>query len=206
MDLLFANRELTSGDAVVHLDHGLARYDGEEVVEIDGDRQELIKLTYRNGGKLMLPAEQRGNLWPYGSRAEILRLDRLNHGDWVANRDRLISEIKVSKQSLAMEANERLSARVSSLKPDRDLLETFSKAFPHEETEDQLRVIGEVKCDLASDIPMDRLIVGDVGFGKTEVVLRAAAIAVFSGAQAVIAAPTTVLARQPFEDGSSHSA
>ena len=198
-DLLFGSDTLEPGDAVVHFDHGLARYGGTETVEIEGTSQQMTVFVYRNGGKLMLPAEEGRDFFPYGAPAADLTLDRLNAGDWVARRDEMIAELHDSADRLVEEDRARRAHTARPLVPDAERMEAFAATFPHAETGDQSRAIAAVLGDMAHDVPMNRLLIGDVGFGKTEVAVRAVAAAVLAGHQAILAAPTTVLARQHVE-------
>ena len=197
---LFRRGALAPGDGVVHFEHGLAAFDGTETVEVpDGEggafRQRLIRLRYRNGGKLMLPEAEMAHVWRFGAPAESLSLDRLKSGDWLKRRDALIVELRQAARDLAAEYRRRRGRPAPAAEPD-GRVEAFERDFPHEPTGDQARAFERVAADMAQTRPMDRVVVGDVGFGKTEVALRAVAAAAFAGRQAVVAAPTTVLARQ----------
>jgi transcription-repair coupling factor (superfamily II helicase) len=197
--LLFGDEALRPGDAVVHFEHGLARYGGEETVELGDAAQVLTTFEYRHGGKLMVPAEEGRDFWPFGAPADDLMLDRLKTDDWVKRRDEMIAELRAGADRLLEEGRARRARVARPLVPDAEAYAALAAAFPHDETEDQARAIASVLADLARDVPMDRLLVGDVGFGKTEVAIRAAAAAALSGHQVVMAAPTTVLARQHAE-------
>ncbi|MBS1301153.1 DEAD/DEAH box helicase [Loktanella sp. SALINAS62] len=198
-DLLFGDDALERGDAVVHFEHGLAKYDGQEKYDLGDTTQTLTTLIYREGGKLTLPAEEGRDFWRYGAPAEDLSLDRLKAGDWIRHRDAMIVELRQSAEHMLEEDKRRRSAKAQSLTPDAERFAAFVQAFAHEPTVDQDHTFAVVADDLAATEPMNRLLVGDVGFGKTEVAMRAAAAAVLSGHQVVIAAPTTVLARQHFD-------
>ncbi|WP_165351964.1 DEAD/DEAH box helicase [Salipiger sp. IMCC34102] len=197
-DLLFGDDALEPGDAVVHFEHGLARYDGEEECDLGDAHQTLTTFVYRNGGKMMLPAEEGHDFWRFGAPADTLTLDRLKSDDWVRRRDEMIVELRQSADRMVELDRARKAAKASALVPDAKALAAFADGFGHEPTEDQERAIAAVLEDLGRQTPMDRLLVGDVGFGKTEVGLRAAAAAALSGHQVVLAAPTTVLARQHY--------
>ena len=197
---LFAHGELQPGDAVVHFEHGLAAYDGTETLSVpDGEGgkidQTMVRLQYRNGGKLMLPEHEMEHIWRYGAPAENLTLDRLKTDDWTKHRDELVTELREAARDLAAEHHRRRGRPAPKVEPD-ERMAAFEGDFPYEETAHQRRAIAQVAQDLASTVPMDRIVIGDVGFGKTEVALRAAAAVAFSGRQAVIAVPTTVLAHQ----------
>ena len=195
-DLLFGEDALEPGDAVVHFEHGLAAYDGEERVDLGDMEQSLTRLVYRNGGKLLLPATEGVDFWRYGTPADAVTLDRLKTDDWTRRRDEMIAELKDSVDAMMADDAARRSVKAIPVTPDAKALATFAKGFGHRLTADQRRATDHVLADLARDVPMDRLLVGDVGFGKTEVALRAAAATALAGHQVVVAAPTTVLARQ----------
>ncbi|WP_416398598.1 DEAD/DEAH box helicase [Allohahella sp. A8] len=198
-ELLFGSDVLSTSDAVVHFDHGLARYDGEEVVTTGDIEQTLTRFVYRHGGKLMLPATEGKDFWRYGAPAKSLSLDRLKTNDWQRRRDEMIRELQESISLLIVEDQQRRAIPARSITADQQLYERFEQSFQYEETADQSRAVTAVLKDLSTTEPMNRLLVGDVGFGKTEVALRAAAAVVSAGCQVVVAAPTTVLARQHFE-------
>ncbi|MDA8870478.1 DEAD/DEAH box helicase [Rhizobiaceae bacterium] len=193
---LFADAELRKGDAVIHFENGLACFDGRETVEADGEEIDMIRLAYRKGGQLLLPASELEHVWRYGADASDVTLDRLKGSDWASRRDGLVRELTKVAQRLGREFHRRQAEKARKLVPDPGRYEAFAKGFPHELTSDQSRAIDATLSDLRGEHPMDRLVVGDVGFGKTEVAMHAIAAAVFSGAQAVMVAPTTVLARQ----------
>ena len=197
-DLLFGEDALEPGDAVVHLEHGLARYDGHMSCDLGDTDQILTTFEYRDGGKLMLPAVEGQDFWRFGAPADDLTLDRLKSGDWLKRRDEMIAELRESADHMIEMGRARRAHAATPLVPDEKAYAAFADAFAHEPTDDQDRAITTVLDDLALDTPMDRLLVGDVGFGKTEIALRAAAAAALSGHQVIIAAPTTVLARQHF--------
>ena len=197
-DLLFGEDALEPGDAVVHFEHGLARYDGQMDCDLGDERQTLTTFVYRNGGKMMLPAEEGHDFWRFGAPADSLTLDRLKSDDWTRRRDEMIVELRNSADRMVEIDRARKTAKARPVTPDAKAMTAFAKAFGHTPTADQTRAIDAVLDDLAQDRPMDRLLVGDVGFGKTEVALRAAAAAALAGHQVVVAAPTTVLARQHY--------
>ena len=195
-DLLFGEDALEPGDAVVHIDHGLAAYDGTEEVDLGDETQILTRLLYRDGGKLLLPAEEGRDFWRYGTPASEVTLDRLNTDDWVRRRDEMIAELKDSVDAMVQEDEARRSVKATQITPPNKPMKAFGKRFGHRMTKDQRRATDQVLADLARKVPMNRLLIGDVGFGKTEVALRAAAATALAGHQVVVAAPTTVLARQ----------
>ena len=195
-DLLFGEDALEPGDAVVHFEHGLAAYDGEERVDLGDAAQSLTRLVYRNGGKLLLPAQEGVDFWRYGTPADAVTLDRLKTDDWTRHRDDMIAELKDSVDAMLADDAARRSVKAIPVAADDKAMAAFAKGFGHRMTADQRRATDHVMQDLARDVPMNRLLVGDVGFGKTEIALRAAAATALAGHQVALAAPTTVLARQ----------
>ncbi len=187
-------RSLTPGDLVVHVEHGIGRYRGLETVTAAGAPHECIALEYHGGDKLFLPVENIELLSRYGQ--ETGDLDRLGGGAWQAKKSRLKNRIRDMADKLVKVAAERMLREAEVLEPDSAAYERFCARFAFQETEDQLRAIEEVLADLASGRPMDRLVCGDVGFGKTEVALRAAFVTASAGLQVAVVAPTTLLARQ----------
>ncbi|PCH74913.1 MAG: transcription-repair coupling factor [Rhodobacteraceae bacterium] len=189
-------QSLSPGDLVVHLDHGIGRYLGLEVITAAGAAHECLALEYADTAKLYLPVENIELLSRYGHEAGLL--DRLGGGAWQAIKAKLKERIREMADRLIRVAAERALRRAPILEPPPGSWDAFSARFPYQETDDQLRAIGDVIDDLTSGLPMDRLICGDVGFGKTEVAMRAAFVAAMSGVQVAIVAPTTLLARQHF--------
>ncbi|WP_265500800.1 DEAD/DEAH box helicase [Paracoccus beibuensis] len=183
------------GDVVVHEDHGLARLDGIE--SLDGD--EAIRLVFANDERLLVPAHEAGGIWRYGSADAGVTLDRLRGTAWRKRRDATRKALDQLAEQLVALARERSQASAPKLVPPGRDFERFVARFPFPATPDQLAATREALGDMASGHPMDRLVVGDVGFGKTEIALRAAAAAALAGRQVAIAAPTTVLARQHVE-------
>jgi transcription-repair coupling factor (superfamily II helicase) len=189
---------LTPGDLVVHLDHGIGRYRGLETVTAAGAPHECIALEYAGGDKLYLPVENIELLSRYGHEEGLL--DRLGGGAWQAKKARLKERIRDMADKLIRIAAERALRQGPVLAPpDHSDWEKFCARFPYAETDDQLNAISDVLEDMDSGRPMDRLICGDVGFGKTEVALRAAYVAAMSGTQVAVIAPTTLLARQHYK-------
>ncbi|HZH28475.1 MAG TPA: DEAD/DEAH box helicase [Azospirillaceae bacterium] len=192
--------EIATGDHVVHLDHGIGVVQGLETVETDGVPADVLVLEYAQGDRLLVPAADFDRIWRYGGEGAEVRLDRLKGGDaWAARRDALAAEIAVAARDLVRRAKARAKASAPTIEPPRDRMARFAARFGFTETEGQAEAIGAVLADLASGHPMDRLVCGDVGYGKTEVALRAAAAAAFAGYQVAVVAPTTVLARQHLE-------
>ena len=189
-------QSLSPGDLVVHVDHGIGRYQGMEVVTAAGAAHECLLLEYAEQSKLYLPVENIELLSKYGHEEGLL--DRLGGGAWQAKKAKLKERIREMADRLIRIAAERALRRAPVLEAEHHAWEAFSARFPYQETDDQLRAIGDVMDDLESGQPMDRLVCGDVGFGKTEVAMRAAFVAAMSGMQVAVIAPTTLLARQHY--------
>ena len=185
---------LTPGDLVVHVEHGIGRYTGLETIKAAGVPHDCVALEYAGGDRLYLPVENIELLSRYGHEEGLL--DRLGGGAWQARKARLKERIRLIADRLMRVAAERLLRTAPVLEPEHHDWETFSARFPYTETDDQMAAIDDVMADLAAGRPMDRLVVGDVGFGKTEVAMRAAFIAASQGKQVAVIAPTTLLARQ----------
>ncbi|WP_264213506.1 transcription-repair coupling factor [Leisingera thetidis] len=193
-NFLTETQSLSPGDLVVHVDHGIGRYKGLEVVTAAGAAHECILLEYAEQSKLYLPVENIELLSKYGHEEGLL--DRLGGGAWQAKKAKLKERIREMADKLIRIAAERALRKAPVMDPPPHAWEEFSARFPYQETDDQLRTIEDVMEDLHSGLPMDRLICGDVGFGKTEVAMRAAFVAAMSGLQVAVVAPTTLLARQ----------
>ncbi len=199
-NFLTETSSLSEGELVVHKQHGLGRFEALETIEAGGKRHDCLRIIYEGGDKLYIPVENMDMLSRYGSE-EVAKLDRLGSAGWQARTAKLKKRIRIIADGLLKIAAERLVKRSPKFFPMPGLYDEFCGRFPYAETEDQLRAIEEVMEDLASGKPMDRLICGDVGFGKTEVALRAAFTVAASkerSAQVVLAAPTTLLARQHY--------
>ena len=193
-NFLTETQSLSPGDLVVHVDHGIGRYTGLETVDAAGAPHECIMLEYQGGDRLYLPVENIELLSRYGHEEGLL--DKLGGGAWQAKKARLKQRIRDMADRLIRVAAERELRRAPILEPADDMWESFNARFPYEETEDQLTTIEAVLDDLAKGRPMDRLVCGDVGFGKTEVAMRAAFVAAAAGLQVAVVAPTTLLSRQ----------
>ncbi|SDW35688.1 transcription-repair coupling factor [Ruegeria halocynthiae] len=193
-NFLTETQSLSPGDLVVHVDHGIGRYQGMEVVTAAGAAHECLLLEYAEQSKLYLPVENIELLSKYGHDEGLL--DRLGGGAWQAKKAKLKERIREMADKLIRIAAERALRKAPVMDPPTHAWEEFSARFPYQETDDQLRAISEVMEDMHSGAPMDRLICGDVGFGKTEVAMRAAFVAAMSGVQVAVIAPTTLLARQ----------
>ena len=187
---------LAAGDLVVHVDHGIGRFDGLETIAVAGAPHDCLRLAYAGDDKLFLPVENIELISRYGTDAGAALLDRLGGAAWQARKSRLKKRIKEMADELIRVAAARALRAGHTLAPPEGLFEEFCARFPYAETEDQGRAIATTLDDLGSGQPMDRLICGDVGFGKTEVALRAAFIAVMGGKQVAVVVPTTLLARQ----------
>ncbi|MDQ8755633.1 transcription-repair coupling factor [Sphingosinicella sp. LHD-64] len=188
---------LTPGDLVVHADHGIGRYDGLTQIPVQKAPHDCVALTYAGGDKLYVPVENIDILSRYGSESEGVALDRLGGEAWQRRKSRMKERIHEIAGELIKVAAERALRPGAVAEPDTGYA-AFADRFPFEETEDQDRAIADTIGDLGAGKPMDRLVCGDVGFGKTEVALRAAFIAAMSGLQVALVAPTTLLARQHF--------
>ena len=190
---------LTPGDLVVHIDHGIGRYDGLKTLDVAGAPHDCLDLQYGGEAKLYLPVENIDLLTRYGSDSEGAQLDKLGGAAWQARKSKAKERLRVMAEGLIAIAAARATKETGEIDPPTGLFDEFCARFPYEETDDQLNAIGDVLTDLASGKPMDRLICGDVGFGKTEVALRAAFVVAMSGQQVAIVCPTTLLARQHFK-------
>ena len=191
---------LSKGDLVVHINHGVGRFDGLETIEVSGSLHDCLRLIYKDGDKLYLPVENIEMLSRFGDGGEAAALDRLGGSHWQARHARLKKRLKEMAGRLIKIAAQRQLRSAPVLRPPDGLYDEFAARFPYAETEDQRRAIGEVLADMASSRPMDRLICGDVGFGKTEVALRAAFVAALAGFQVAIVSPTTLLTLQHYQN------
>ncbi|HZT50633.1 MAG TPA: transcription-repair coupling factor, partial [Stellaceae bacterium] len=189
---------LSPGDLVVHAEHGIGRYDGLETLEVAGAPHDCLRVVYAGDDKLYVPVENIEVLSRYGSENLDVPLDRLGGVAWQSRKARVKKRIKDIAAELIRVAAERHLRQGEAMPAPPGLYEEFAARFPYPETEDQERAIADTLGDLASGRPMDRLICGDVGFGKTEVALRAAFIAVMDGMQVAVVVPTTLLARQHY--------
>jgi transcription-repair coupling factor (superfamily II helicase) len=194
--LRLAEPELRIGDVVVHENHGVGILSALETTPIDGSDRDAVRLVYHGDASILVPMEEFGRLWRYGSEPEAVTLDRLHTDAWAKKREKVEADIAKAARHLVRLARERQKTMAPVIEPPKGKYAGFAARFPYVLTADQDAAIAEVLADLASGTPMNRLVVGDVGYGKTEVALRAAAAAAFSGHQVVVLAPTTVLARQ----------
>ncbi len=188
-----------TGDLLVHVHHGIGRYEGLLTLDINGSKHDCLELSYDGGDKLFVPVENMDILSRFGSEGSVHLLDKLGSAQWQARKARVKKRLKDIAEKLMAIAARRALETAPSLEASPTLYEEFCNGFPFVETDDQLRVCTEVIEDLSKTIPMDRLVCGDVGFGKTEIALRAAFIAATAGKQVSLVAPTTLLARQHFK-------
>ncbi|WP_237214572.1 transcription-repair coupling factor [Falsiroseomonas oryziterrae] len=188
--------EIAEGDLVVHQEHGIGRYDGLATIEVSGAPHECLRLIYDGGDKLFLPVENIEILSRFGSEAAGVALDKLGGGAWQARKAKAKQRIADMAAALIRVAAERATKQAVSAIPPEGAWDEFCARFPFAETDDQQRAIADVLEDLSAGKPMDRLICGDVGFGKTEVALRAAFCVAMSGSQVAVVVPTTLLSRQ----------
>lgn len=195
---ILAEPELRPGDVVVHEDHGVSILRGIETVVTDGVECDVAQLEYHGGAMLLVPMHDFGKLWRYGSQADKVNLDRLHTEGWQKKRATIARDIRTIARHMMRLAKQRRETQAATIVPPRAEYARFIAHFPHAETPDQLSAVEAVLADLSSGRVMDRLVCGDVGFGKTEVALRAAAAVALSGGQVAVVAPTTVLARQHF--------
>lgn len=197
-----AYTDLVPGDLVVHARHGVGRFEGMERMPVDGVSKDYIKIAYAGGDCLYVPATQLDQVSKYigggGGEAEGRRprIDKLGGSDWARRKGKARKAVRDLAKGLTQLYAERQRRPGHAFAPDSPWQREFEDAFPYEETEDQLRASEEIKRDMESPRPMDRLLCGDVGYGKTEVALRAVMKCILDGKQAAVLAPTTVLAQQ----------
>ncbi|NQV67918.1 MAG: transcription-repair coupling factor, partial [Rhodobacteraceae bacterium] len=187
---------LSVGDLVVHVEHGVGRYNGLQTITALGAPHDCLSLEYADNARLYLPVENIELLSRYGHEEGLL--DRLGSGAWQAKKARLKARIREIAEKLMRIAAERHLRHAPVLEAPDAMWEAFAARFPYQETDDQLSGIQDVISDLEAGRPMDRLVVGDVGFGKTEVAMRAAFVAALAGMQVAVICPTTLLARQHY--------
>ncbi len=190
---------LAPGDLVVHVDHGIGRFVGLQPIHAAGAPHDCLEIHYAESAKLYLPVENVDLLSRYGAEQTNVDLDRLGGGNWQARKARMKSRIREIAGELIKVAAERLTREAERFSVGPGAYDEFCAGFPYEETEDQLTAIDSTIKDIGSGRPMDRLICGDVGFGKTEVALRAAFMVAINGKQVAVVVPTTLLARQHFK-------
>ncbi|MCC6716414.1 MAG: transcription-repair coupling factor [Acetobacteraceae bacterium] len=198
--------EIAEGDLVVHQDHGIGRYDGLVTLQVNDAPHDCLRLLYDGEHKLFLPVENIEMLSRFGSETAGVALDKLGGASWQARKAKMKSRIRDMAGELIRIAAARRLREADIMAPPEGAWDEFCARFPFAETEDQTRAIADVLEDLASGRPMDRLICGDVGFGKTEVALRAAFVAAMAGSQVAVVVPTTLLSRQHFRTFSTRFA
>ena len=198
-DVLSEAASLSVGDLVVHADHGIGRFNGLETIEAVGAPHDCLQLVYHGGDKLYLPVANIELLSRYGADNENAQLDRLGGAAWQNRKARLKKRLLEIAADLIKVAALRELRDAPALEPPTGAYDEFVTRFPYEETEDQAASIEAVQDDLVAGKPMDRLVCGDVGFGKTEVAMRAAFIAAMNGLQVAVVVPTTLLARQHYQ-------
>lgn len=193
-------RDLKAGDPVVHVEHGVGLYRGIETLVREGLREDYLVLTYAGGSRLLVPVQRMDLVQKYvGPEGHRPSLDRLGSGSWKKTTDKVRRAVKEIAGDLLKLYATRRTVRGFAFGPDTDWQREFEAQFPYDLTPDQERAVAEVKADMEAEKPMDRLVCGDVGFGKTEVAMRAAFKAVMDGRQVTVLCPTTVLALQHME-------
>ena len=198
-DVITEATSLSVGDLVVHTDHGIGRFEGLQTITALGAPHDCLELEYAGGDKLYLPVENIELLSRFGSEGSESQLDKLGGASWQGRKARLKQRLREIASELIKVAALRQLREAPAIAPPMGTYDEFVARFPYEETEDQATSIEAVLGDLNSGKPMDRLVCGDVGFGKTEVALRAAMVAALGGFQVAVVVPTTLLARQHFK-------
>ena len=200
-DLVIKNlTELKPGAPVVHIDHGVGRYRGLETLEVDSQATEFLTLEYADGAKLYVPVTNLHLISRFsGADEEMAPLHKLGSDQWQKAKRKAAEQVRDAAAELLDIYARRAARKGFAFDDPQTAYQSFAAAFPFEETPDQQRAIESVVADMLSPQPMDRLVCGDVGFGKTEVAMRAAFIASYSGKQVALLAPTTLLAQQHFE-------
>ena len=192
--------ELKPGDYVVHVNHGIGRFEGMQTMTVDGVHRDYLSIAYQDNAKLFIPVDQLNLVSKYVSaEGKEPRINRLGGSEWQKTKQKVASRIEDIADDLIQLYAQRQAEKGFAFAADDDLQQQFESEFPYVETADQLRSTAEVKADMERAQPMDRLLVGDVGFGKTEVALRAAFKAVMSNKQVAFLVPTTILAQQHFD-------
>lgn len=192
--------ELKVGDYVVHVNHGIGKYLGIETLEINGIHKDYLHIRYQGSDKLYVPVEQIDLVQKYvASEGKEPKVYKLGGNDWKKVKNKVQSSVQDIADDLIKLYAEREASKGYAFSPDGDMQREFEMSFPYQETEDQIRSIEEIKKDMERERPMDRLLCGDVGYGKTEVAIRAAFKAIADGKQVAILVPTTILAQQHYE-------
>ena len=198
-DFIAEVSSLSAGDIIVHVDHGIGRFIGLKTIDVSGAPHDCLEIHYHGGDKLFLPVENIELLSRYGSEDTEVQLDRLGGSAWQARKAKLKKRIRDMAKALIKIAAARQLREAPAFPTPAHAYDEFVARFPYTETDDQLDAIDATLADLAKGRPMDRLICGDVGFGKTEVALRAAFVAAMAGKQVAVVVPTTLLARQHYQ-------
>ncbi|MFP7446957.1 transcription-repair coupling factor [Bacillus infantis] len=192
--------ELKIGDYVVHVNHGIGKYLGIETLEINGLHKDYLNIRYSGSDQLYVPVDQIDLVQKYvGSEGKEPKIYKLGGNDWKRVKKKVESSVQDIADDLIKLYAEREASKGYAFSPDGDMQREFELSFPYQETEDQLRSIHEIKLDMEKERPMDRLLCGDVGYGKTEVAIRAAFKAIADGKQVAILVPTTILAQQHYQ-------
>ncbi|MFT4415985.1 transcription-repair coupling factor [Fredinandcohnia humi] len=192
--------ELQVGDHVVHVNHGIGKYLGIETLEINGIHKDYLHIRYQGNDKLYVPVDQIEQVQKYvGSEGKEPKIYKLGGTDWKRVKKKVESSVQDIADDLIKLYAEREASKGYAFSPDGEMQREFEASFPYQETEDQLRSIQEIKKDMERERPMDRLLCGDVGYGKTEVAIRAAFKAIMDGKQVAFLVPTTILAQQHYE-------
>jgi len=200
-DKIKAFSDLRIGDYVVHQSHGIGQYVGIQTLVVDSVKRDYLKIKYQEGDHLYIPTNQLDLIQKYiGSEGKIPKLNKLGGNDWAKTKKRVKESLKELAGELVKLYAQRQSVKGFAFSKDMVWQKQFEEMFPYEETDDQLRCIEEIKTDMEMEKPMDRLLCGDVGYGKTEVALRAAFKAIMDGKQVAYLVPTTVLASQHYSN------
>ncbi|MBK8175757.1 MAG: transcription-repair coupling factor [Rhodospirillales bacterium] len=197
-NFLMEASSLAPGDLVVHVDHGIGRYDALEAIAVDGAPHDCLRILYAEGARLYLPVENIEMIGRFGAESEGIGLDRLGGAAWQARKAKMAERLREMAGELIRIAAARAVREAPPMTAPEGLFDEFCARFPYSETDDQASAINETLADLGSGKPTDRLICGDVGFGKTEVALRAAFVTAIDGRQVAVVVPTTLLCRQHY--------
>ncbi|MBH0231836.1 transcription-repair coupling factor [Halobacillus yeomjeoni] len=193
-------QELKVGDYIVHANHGIGKYLGIETLEMNGNHKDFLMVKYSGNDKLYVPIDQIDLIQKYvGSEGKEPKVYKLGGSEWAKVKSRVQSSVEDIADDLIQLYAEREASKGHAFSEDGEMQKEFEMAFPYEETEDQIRCIEEIKHDMERIRPMDRLLCGDVGYGKTEVAIRAAFKAIVEGKQVALLVPTTILAQQHYE-------
>lgn len=192
--------ELNVGDLVVHVSHGIGKYLGVETLSVNNMNQDYVHISYAGNDKLYVPVEQIDQIQKYvGSEDKDPKIYKLGGQDWKKVKRKVQSSVEDIADDLIKLYAERESSKGHAFSEDSTEQREFESSFPYQETEDQVKAIEEIKEDMEKERPMDRLLCGDVGYGKTEVAIRAAFKAIMSGKQVALLVPTTILAQQHYD-------